>query len=163
MKGTTGRLLQKRICYSNQQALSSISRQIRSNRELERLFHATWRQPVIFGKNKAFNVRLYGGQNYAQQFDLNGDMRAPKHVDNVNSETDDSAPEFGYGSTAALTDNDAYKNTSSTDENSLSGVSTAFEADKLQRMALINFLLFQIFFRFGPPFVKPTGYRVWRI
>ncbi|MEC8490049.1 MAG: CsiV family protein, partial [Pseudomonadota bacterium] len=71
------------LLTSNQQALSSISRQIRSNRELERLFHATWRQPVMFGKNKAFNVRLYGGQNYAQQFDLNGDMRAPKHVDNV--------------------------------------------------------------------------------
>ena len=63
------------LLTSNQQALSSISRQIRSNRELERLFHATWRQPVMFGKNKAFNVRLYGGQNYAQQFDMNGDMR----------------------------------------------------------------------------------------
>ncbi len=128
------------LLTSNQQALSSISRQIRSNRELERLFHATWRQPVMFGKNKAFNVRLYGGQNYAQQFDLNGDMRAPKHVDNVNSETDDSAPEFGYGSTAALTDNDAYKNTSSTDENSLSGVSTAFEADKTAAHGTDQFL-----------------------
>ena len=104
------------------------------------MFHATWRQPVMFGKNKAFNVRLYGGQNYAQQFDLNGDMRAPKHVDNVNNETDDSAPEFGYGSTSALTDNDAYKNTSSTDENSLSDVSTAFEADKTAAQGTDQFL-----------------------
>jgi hypothetical protein len=64
------------LLTSNEQALSSISRQIRSSRDLERLFHATWRQPVMFGKNKAFDVRVYGGQNYAQQFTLDGEMRA---------------------------------------------------------------------------------------
>ena len=64
------------LLTSNEQALSSISRQIRSSRDLERLFHATWRQPVMFGKNKAFDVRVYGGQNYAQQFNLDGEMRA---------------------------------------------------------------------------------------
>lgn len=63
------------LLTSNEQALSSISRQIRSSRDLERLFHATWRQPVMFGKNKAFDVRVYGGQNYAQQFNLDGEMR----------------------------------------------------------------------------------------
>ncbi|GFD79968.1 hypothetical protein KUL118_28300 [Tenacibaculum sp. KUL118] len=63
------------LLTSNEQALASISRQIRSNRDLERLFHTTWRQPVMFGKNNAFDVRVYGGQNYAQQFNLNGEMR----------------------------------------------------------------------------------------
>jgi hypothetical protein len=71
----------------------------------------------MFGKNKAFNVRLYGGKNYAQQFDLNGDMRASKHVDNGD-----------------------YRNTSSTDENSLSDVSTAFEADKTAAQGTDQFL-----------------------
>ena len=117
------------LLTSNQQALSSISRQIRSNRELERLFHATWRQPVMFGKNKAFNVRLYGGQNYAQQFDMNGDMREQKLANSSDNEQNNSATEFGYDSTAALSDYDS-NYTSGTDKNSLSDVSTAFEADK---------------------------------
>ena len=118
------------LLTSNQQALSSISRQIRSNRELERLFHATWRQPVMFGKNKAFNVRLYGGQNYAQQFDMNGDMREQKLANSSDNEQNNSATEFGYDSTAALSDYDS-NYTSGTDKNSLSDVSTAFEADKI--------------------------------
>ena len=118
------------LLTSNQQALSSISRQIRSNRELERLFHATWRQPVMFGKNKAFNVRLYGGQNYAQQFDMNGDMREQKLANSSDNEPNNSATEFGYDSTAALSDYDS-NYTSGTDKNSLSDVSTAFEADKI--------------------------------
>ncbi|HAG30707.1 MAG TPA: hypothetical protein DCL39_14705, partial [Alteromonas macleodii] len=117
------------LLTSNQQALSSISRQIRSNRELERLFHATWRQPVMFGKNKAFNVRLYGGQNYAQQFDMNGDMREQKLANSSDNEQNNSATEFGYDSTAALSDYDS-NYTSGADKNSLSDVSTAFEADK---------------------------------
>ncbi|WP_076012882.1 CsiV family protein [Alteromonas abrolhosensis] len=118
------------LLTNNQQALSSISRQIRSNRELERLFHATWRQPVMFGKNKAFNVRLYGGQNYAQQFDMNGDMREQKLANSSDKEPNNSATEFSYDSTAALSDyNSNY--TSGTDENSLSDVGTAFEADKI--------------------------------
>ncbi|AFT78087.1 hypothetical protein AMBLS11_07530 [Alteromonas macleodii str. 'Black Sea 11'] len=118
------------LLTSNQQALSSISRQIRSNRELERLFHATWRQPVMFGKNKAFNVRLYGGQNYAQQFDMNGDMREQKLANSSDNEPNNSATEFGNDSTAALSDYDS-NYTSGTDENSLNDVSTAFEADKI--------------------------------
>lgn len=117
------------LLTSNQQALSSISRQIRSNRELERLFHATWRQPVMFGKNKAFNVRLYGGQNYAQQFDMNGDMREQKLANSSDKEPNNSATEFSYDSTAALSDYDS-NYTSDADKNSLSDVSTAFEANK---------------------------------
>jgi len=117
------------LLTSNQQALSSISRQIRSNRELERLFHATWRQPVMFGKNKAFNVRLYGGQNYAQQFDMNGDMLEQKLANSSDNEPNNSATEFGYDSTAALSDYDS-NYTSGADKNSLSDVSTAFEANK---------------------------------
>lgn len=63
------------LLSSEQQSLASISRQIRSNRDLERLFHATWRQPVAFGKDNAFNVRLYGGKNYSSEFRLTGEQR----------------------------------------------------------------------------------------
>jgi len=52
------------LLSSDTQELTSISRQIRSNRQLERLLHVAWRQPVKFGKNKAFNVRLFGGCGY---------------------------------------------------------------------------------------------------
>ena len=94
------------LLTSEQQALSSISRQIRSNRQLERLFHATWRQPVVFGKNNAFDVRLYGGQNYAQQYDKNGNMREQQSntalVKSANSES-----EFGYDATADLNSNES--------------------------------------------------------
>ena len=63
------------LLSSDQHALTSISRQIRSSRELERMFHIAWRQPVLFGKDNAFNVHLYGGKNYASEFDIDGFMR----------------------------------------------------------------------------------------
>ena len=62
------------LLSSDMQELTSISRQIRSNRQLERLLHVTWRQPVEFGKNKAFNVRLFGGTNYASRFNQAGEQ-----------------------------------------------------------------------------------------
>ncbi|WP_394220671.1 CsiV family protein [Alteromonas gracilis] len=93
------------LLTSNQQALASISRQIRSNRDLERLFHATWRQPVMFGKSKAFNVRLFGGQNYAQQFSLDGEMREQTLSNANNNDFDASTSPFGYDSTSELAPN----------------------------------------------------------
>lgn len=103
------------LLTSEQQALSSISRQIRSNRQLERLFHATWRQPVMFGQNNAFDVRLFGGQNYAQKFDLNGDMRAQQSntalIKSANSES-----EFGYDATPDLNSNEGSTTTQSVTE-----------------------------------------------
>lgn len=73
------------LLTSNQQSLSSISRQIRSSRELERLFHLTWRQPVLFGKDNAFDVRLYGGKNYSSEFELSGEQR--KDVTTIDENT----------------------------------------------------------------------------
>ncbi len=54
------------------QELTSLSRQIRQNRELTRLLHVVWRQPVMFGKDNAFNVRLFAGKNYADSYDIMG-------------------------------------------------------------------------------------------
>ena len=54
------------------QELTSLSRQIRQNRELTRLLHVVWRQPVMFGEDNAFNVRLFAGKNYADSYDILG-------------------------------------------------------------------------------------------
>jgi len=46
-------------------ALSDISQRIRSTRGLTRLLHVAWRQPVVFGRDNAIPVRIFGGRNYA--------------------------------------------------------------------------------------------------
>ena len=122
------------LLTSNQQALSSISRQIRSNRELERLFHATWRQPVMFGKNKAFNVRLYGGQNYAQQFDLNGDMREQVQPTASMTQSQNGQSEFGYDATAGLSVNNTKNSPNKTPP--YSSVSTSVDTNSAYTSAL---------------------------
>jgi hypothetical protein len=77
------------LLTSNEHALTSISKQIRSNRELERLFHVAWRQPVMFGKDNAFDVRLFGGKNYASSFAMSGQpIKRPARE--VSDETDTS-------------------------------------------------------------------------
>ncbi|MEQ3640320.1 MAG: CsiV family protein [Alteromonas sp.] len=68
------------LLSSDMQELTSISRQIRSNRQLERLLHVAWRQPVKFGKSKAFNVRLFGGTNYASRFNKDGEQFQDKRT-----------------------------------------------------------------------------------
>ena len=63
------------LLSSEQQTLASLSKQIRQNRALERLIHVTWRQPVFFGKENAFTVRLFAGENYSQRFNSDGSER----------------------------------------------------------------------------------------
>jgi hypothetical protein len=65
---------------SSSQQLTSLSRQIRQNRDLTRLLHVTWRQPVLFGKDNAFNIRLFAGQNFADRFSLTGEPRVKAGV-----------------------------------------------------------------------------------
>lgn len=67
---------------ASSQQLTSLSRQIRQNRDLTRLLHVTWRQPVLFGKDNAFNVRLFAGQNFADRFTLSGDPIVTPVVNN---------------------------------------------------------------------------------
>ncbi|GEA11338.1 CsiV family protein [Alteromonas sp. KUL49] len=61
------------ILSSESFELESLSRQIRQQRSLTRLLHTTWRQPVAFGENNAFKVRLLGGHDLGLQFNLNGE------------------------------------------------------------------------------------------
>ena len=69
--------------------MTSLSRQIRQNRDLTRLLHVTWRQPVKFGKDEAFNVRLFAGNNFSDEFDQDGVQRPPQ-------------PPLRFGSTASI-------------------------------------------------------------
>ncbi|WP_334028777.1 CsiV family protein [Alteromonas sp. P256] len=79
------------LLSSDMQELTSISRQIRANRQLERLLHVAWRQPVKFGKNKAFNVRLFGGTNYASRFDKDGEQIQDKRTAVTDTAVTDTA------------------------------------------------------------------------
>jgi len=63
------------LLSSEQQTLVSLSKQIRQSRALERLTHVTWRQPVFFGKDNAFTVRLFAGDNYSKRFNSDGSER----------------------------------------------------------------------------------------
>ncbi|MDO6567518.1 CsiV family protein [Alteromonas sp. 1_MG-2023] len=65
------------LLTKNEQEMASLSRQIRQNRDLTRLLHVTWRQPVKFGKDEAFNVRLFAGNNFSDEFDQDGVQRPP--------------------------------------------------------------------------------------
>lgn len=65
------------LLSKNVQHLTNLSRQIRQNRDLTRLLHIVWRQPVKFGEDNAFNVRLFAGKNYATEFNADGTFRTP--------------------------------------------------------------------------------------
>ena len=82
------------LLSSDTHELTSISRQIRSNRALERLLHVAWRQPVNFGKNNAFNVRLFGGINYADQFNVDGNEVEPSSAQSTFMLDDNATQNF---------------------------------------------------------------------
>ncbi|RDV27486.1 hypothetical protein DXV75_05510 [Alteromonas aestuariivivens] len=65
------------ILPSDAQELEKLSQQIRWAKGITRMLHVVWRQPVVFGQSNAKSVRLFAGQNYQRQFDLNGRPIAP--------------------------------------------------------------------------------------
>ncbi|WP_334015121.1 CsiV family protein [Alteromonas sp. S167] len=106
------------LLTSNEHALTSISKQIRSNRELERLFHVAWRQPVMFGKDNAFDVRLFGGKNYASSFAMSGQpIKRPAHesADDTDTSVIETNPLLvtqGEDTTSAMAPNKGEQTTS---------------------------------------------------
>ena len=60
---------------TNQLTQDDIYTSIRWRKGIERLAHFSWRQQVKFGQDKAETLRLFAGQNFAQQFTQNGDLR----------------------------------------------------------------------------------------
>lgn len=61
--------------------LNNLSQQIRRTRGLTRLLHTSWRQEVVFGRDKAPAVRLIAGKNYADKFTVNGTQRNDADTD----------------------------------------------------------------------------------
>ena len=106
------------LLTKNAQEMSSLSRQIRQNRDLTRLLHVTWRQPVKFGKDDAFNVRLFAGNNFSDEFDQDGVQRPPQ-------------PPLRFGNTASISDSSVSNSSgaNSFDENSYQNLE-----DKIQRL-----------------------------
>ena len=63
------------LLSTNQLSQDDIYTSIRWRKGIERLAHFSWRQQVKFGQDKAETLRLFAGQNFAQQFTQNGDLR----------------------------------------------------------------------------------------
>jgi hypothetical protein len=63
------------LLSTNQLSQNDIYTSIRWRKGIERLAHFSWRQQVKFGQDKAETLRLFAGQNFAQQFTKNGDLR----------------------------------------------------------------------------------------
>jgi hypothetical protein len=56
--------------------LSSLFEDINRQGELNPILHLGWRQPVLFGKNRAAKFRLFAGNNYADTYSSSGDILA---------------------------------------------------------------------------------------
>lgn len=95
------------LLTKNAQEMASLSRQIRQNRDLTRLLHVTWRQPVKFGKDEAFNVRLFAGNNFSDEFDQDGVQRPPQ-------------PPLRFGNTASISGSSG-SNSSGSNSSGLNG------------------------------------------
>ncbi|CAD5280221.1 conserved exported hypothetical protein [Alteromonas sp. 38] len=106
------------LLTKNAQEMTSLSRQIRQNRDLTRLLHVTWRQPVKFGKDEAFNVRLFAGNNFSDEFDQEGVKRPPQ-------------PPLRFGSTASIS---GTSGSNSFNENGLDENSYQNLEEKIQRL-----------------------------
>jgi hypothetical protein len=54
---------------ASQMTLKDIARDLHRQRGIRPLLHLVWRQPVLFGRDKAEKYRLFGGVNFAQNYD----------------------------------------------------------------------------------------------
>ena len=64
--------LNSKILPRSELKLRKLARDINRQRGLQLMSHFAWRQPVIFGRNKAPSYRLYAGKNYSEDFYYNG-------------------------------------------------------------------------------------------
>lgn len=52
--------------------MRDLYKKIKRQRDITPLLHLNWRQQVNFGRDNGQTIRLFAGQNFAQQFDANG-------------------------------------------------------------------------------------------
>lgn len=109
------------LLTKNAQEMASLSRQIRQNRDLTRLLHVTWRQPVKFGKDDAFNVRLFAGNNFSDEFDQDGVQRPPQ-------------PPLRFGNTASISGSSGSNGFDENSSGSNSSGSNGFDENSYQNL-----------------------------
>ena len=109
------------LLTKNAQEMTSLSRQIRQNRDLTRLLHVTWRQPVKFGKDEAFNVRLFAGNNFSDEFDQDGVQRPPQ-------------PPLRFGNTASISGSSGSNGFDENSSGSNSSGSNGFDENSYQNL-----------------------------
>ena len=52
--------------------MADLYNKIKRQRDITPILHLNWRQKVNFGRDKGQTFRLFAGENFAQQFDVNG-------------------------------------------------------------------------------------------
>ena len=109
------------LLTKNAQEMASLSRQIRQSRDLTRLLHVTWRQPVKFGKDEAFNVRLFAGNNFSDEFDQDGVQRPPQ-------------PPLRFGNTASISGSSGSNGFDENSSGSNSSGSNGFDENSYQNL-----------------------------
>lgn len=62
---------------AHQMTLKTIARDLHRQRGIRPLMHLVWRQPVLFGRDKATKYRLFGGTNFADSYDNLGNPLKP--------------------------------------------------------------------------------------
>ena len=77
---------------------------VRWRKGIDRLAHFSWRQQVKFGQDNAETLRLFAGQNFAEQFTVEGELR-PEPIEGLL----DSPDSMNTGSDSAYIDPDAVK------------------------------------------------------
>lgn len=77
---------------------------VRWRKGINRLAHFSWRQQVKFGQDNAETLRLFAGQNFAEQFTVEGELR-PEPIEGLL----DSPDSMNSGSDSAYIDPDAVK------------------------------------------------------
>lgn len=70
----------------SEQQLVKLEEHIRWQKDLTPILHVTWRQPVVFGHDKAQPFKLIAGKNYATEFAQDGQRK----IEKVNIENQDS-------------------------------------------------------------------------
>jgi hypothetical protein len=72
--------------------MGDLYEKIKRQRDITPILHLNWRQEVTFGREDSQTFRLFAGQNYAQQFDGNGEPLVEdtdRLFDSLNQPTDE--------------------------------------------------------------------------
>jgi hypothetical protein len=73
--------------------MTELYEKIKKQRDINPILHLNWRQQVKFGRKNAQTIRLFAGENFADQFDVNG-LPLIKDTDPLFASLQQSTDEF---------------------------------------------------------------------